>query len=149
MSRRGTPRGPRRLRAGLLLGEPEPLLEHEPNFLRGGAPERTARRRVQVADLLAHLVHRLVRLLLRRDVDGLGADLRSLARRGVRALDPAADLVPVPVEERDDRNGLIAVVEIGVAQIGFLVAEEDPELAARNRLADVREQRRVAMHAAG
>src|SRR5881409_3213955 len=73
---------------------------------------------------------------------------RSLARRGVRALDPAADLVPVPVEERDDRNGLIALVEIGVAQIGFLVAEEDPELAARNRLADVREQRRVAMHVA-
>src|SRR5207244_10904967 len=124
-----------RLVAGLLLGEPEPLLEDEPHLLRGGAPERATRNGVRLADLLAHLVHRLVHLLLRRDVDGLGADLRSLARRGVRALDPAADLVPVPVEERDDRNGLIAVVEIGVAQIGFLVAEEDPELAARNRLA--------------
>src|SRR5207253_9996594 len=69
--------------AELLLGEPEPLLEDEPHLLRGGAPERATRDGVRLADLLAHLVHRLVRLLLRGDVDGLGADLGRLARRGV------------------------------------------------------------------
>src|SRR5215467_14006909 len=126
---------------GLLLAEP---LEHEPHFLRGGTPERATGRGVELTDLLAHLVHRLVGLLLRGDIGSLGADLRGLACRGVRALDPAADLVPVLVEERDDRNRLIAVVEIRVAKIGFLVAEEDSKLAARDRLADVGEQRRIA-----
>src|SRR5437899_1798310 len=128
--------------AGLLLGrEPEPLLEDEPHLLRGRAPERAAGGDVRIPDLPAHLVHRRVRLVLRRDVDRLGADLGRLARRRMRALEPATDLVPVLVEEHDDRNGLIAVVQEGVPQVGFLVAEEDPQVAALHRLADVRDQR--------
>src|SRR3989442_1161777 len=112
-----------------------------PHLLGGRAPERAAGGDVRVPDLPAHLVHRRVRLVLRRDVDRLGADLGRLARRRMRALEPATDLVPVLVEEHDDRNGLIAVVQEGVPQVGFLVAEEDPQVAALHRLADVRDQR--------
>src|SRR5206468_8190193 len=61
------------------------------------------------------------------------------------ALDPAADLVPVLVEERDHRDGLIAVVQVGVPKVGLLVPEEHAQLTARDRLADVRDQRRVAV----
>src|SRR5437867_1657314 len=52
----------------LRLGAPEPVLEDGPHRWRGGAPGRGTRDGVRRADLRAHRVHRLVRLLLRGDV---------------------------------------------------------------------------------
>src|SRR5688500_3728540 len=91
-----------RSRAPLLLrGESELLLEDEPHFRRGGAPQGATRRVVLGLDHLAVLVHGrvLLVLVLRRCVHRLRTDRGDLGGRRVRALDPAADLVPVLVEE--------------------------------------------------
>src|SRR5262245_17103668 len=123
----------------LLGGEPQPLLEHGLHLVGGGAPERETGHVVLDLDLLPVLVHVVARFR---------ADLGGLARGGVRPLEPAADLVPVLVEEDHDRDGLIAVVQERVAQVGVLVAEEHAQVAALHRLADVGDQRRVAMDVA-
>src|SRR5207249_11887256 len=50
-------------RRELLLGrDPEPVLQDEPHLLHGRAPELATG--IRFPDLLAHLVHRRVRLLL-------------------------------------------------------------------------------------
>src|SRR6185503_13209165 len=84
-------------------------LEQELHLGGGGAPQREARLVIGVVDLLAELVHGLVLLVGRGHVEGLGPDEGGLAGGGVGPLDPAADLVPVLVEEDDDRNRLVAV----------------------------------------
>src|SRR5262249_56689632 len=96
-----------------LLLEPEPLLEHAANLLRGRAPESATRLVVFVLDGFPELGHGGVLLFLlgRCSVNRAGADADRLLGGRVRALDPAADLVPVLVEEDDDRDGLIAVVQ--------------------------------------
>src|SRR3984893_16612736 len=77
-----------------------------------------------------------------------GPDTGGRAGGAVGALHPAADLVPVLVEEHHHRDGLVAVVEEGVAQVRHLIAEEHPELGAGYRLDDVGDQGRVAVHVA-
>src|SRR6185369_15428854 len=67
---------------------------------------------------------------------------------GLDLLEPAPDFVPVLVEEDDDGDGLVAVVQERVAQIGVRIAEEDAQLAAGHRLADVGDQWRVAVDVA-
>src|SRR5262249_1065019 len=111
-----------RLEHVLLLRETR--LEQELHLVRGRAPERVARVVVRVGDLGAELVHRgvLARLVGRRDLDRLAPDLGGLRGRGVGALDPATKLVPVLVEEHDDRDRLVAVVQERVAEVRGLVA---------------------------
>src|SRR5688500_7933523 len=87
-------------RAGptLLLGQAR--LEQRLDLLRGRAPERAAGHGVLRVDLRTELVHGRVLLglvVLRGNVERLGADADRLGRGRVRALDPAADLVPVLV----------------------------------------------------
>src|SRR6266481_3710657 len=135
--------------APLLLGAG---LEQELHLRGGGAPEGPARLVVLGLDLLAELVHRRVLLLLGRALghraQRAGPDAGGRAGGAVGALHPAADLVPVLVEEHHHRDGLVPVVEEGVAQVRHLVAEEHPQLGTGYRLADVGDQRRVAMHVA-
>src|SRR6185437_12371651 len=66
--------------------------------------------------------------------------------RTVGPLHPAADLVPVLVEEHHHRDRLVAVVEEGVAQVRHLVAVEHPQLGAGNGVDNVGDERRVAVH---
>src|SRR5262245_19950616 len=78
--------------SGLLLG-PEACLEQELHLVDGGAPHRAARRIVLSLHHLAELGHRGVLGGGGRELQGLRADVRGLARRRVRPLDPAPDLV--------------------------------------------------------
>src|SRR5438309_1867818 len=142
-------------RSGAVRGTERPRLlagggrlQHELHLVGGGAPERPARLVVGGLYLLAELRHGGVLLLFRHAVERLRADLGGLGGGGVRALVPAADLVPVLVEELHDRNRLVAVVQERVAQVGLLVAEEHAQLGARHRVDDVGDERRVAVDVA-
>src|SRR5262249_45296689 len=123
-------------------------LHEQLDLVDRGAPQRVARLVVRVGDLLAELVHGLVLLVRRRHVERLAADEGGPAGGGVRALHPAADLVPATVEEHDDRDGLVTVVEQRVAEVGLLVAEEHAQLGAGDGLDDVGDERRVAVDVA-
>src|SRR3990172_2804136 len=82
----------------LLLGrEPEPGLEHQPDLLRGRAPERAPRNVVFGLDQFPVLRHCGVLRVGRGHVERPGPDPDDLGRRRVGALDPAPDLVPVLV----------------------------------------------------
>src|SRR5262245_53031570 len=104
---RGTPPWSSRGRAGgdsaLLLSEAR--FEQELHLVDGGAPHRAARGVVLGLHELAELRHRGVLGGGGGEFERLRADVRGLARRRVRPLDPAADLVPVLVEEDDDGDG--------------------------------------------
>src|SRR2546425_8637493 len=146
-SSRSSRRSPR-VHARLFLGrQTQPLLQHQPHLVGGGAPEGATGNVVLGLHLRPVLGHRgvLLGLVGGGRVDGPRADPAGLGRRRVGALDPAPDLVPVLVEEDHDRDGLVAVVQEDVSQVGILVAEEHAQVAVRHRLADVGEQRRVTV----
>src|SRR6266540_2786007 len=133
-------------RPALLLGrEPEPRLQHQAHLAGGRAPERAPGHVVRGLDLLPVLGHRRVLLVGRRRIERPSADSDDLGGGAVGPFDPAPDLVPVLVEEHDDRDGAVAVVQEAVRQVEVLIAEEHAQLAVRHRLTDVREQRRVAV----
>ena len=99
-------------------------------------------------ELLAEFRHRRVLLVGGATSTVLARSAIIFWRGRARALDPAADLVPVLVEEDDDGDGAVAVVEKEVGDVEVLVAEEHAQLAVRHGLADVGEDRRVAVHVA-
>src|SRR5688572_19102500 len=116
---RGAPSWTARGRVGEcspLLLEPEARLEQELDLAGGGAPHGAALRVVFGLDHFAELAHRGVLGGGCRELERLRPDVRGLARRDVRPLEPATDLVPVLVEEHDDGDGLVPIVQERVAE---------------------------------